>query len=123
MHILDVGHNSAGIDAFVDTFAQQFPDRKAKILTGFVRLKQHQQMISSLGKIAESFTIVPLKTKRSTDLDEMINSIDFGGVPVIKYNSLIRAHQKLLKSSESDDIIIVIGSHYLVGEFLDKHGK
>jgi len=75
-------------------------------------------IINSLSRISANFLLVPLRTKRSVDLDELIMDLDWLGIPVRKYGSLKRAYSSLLKSASLDDIIIVVGSHYLVGEFL-----
>ncbi|HOP07537.1 MAG TPA: folylpolyglutamate synthase/dihydrofolate synthase family protein [candidate division Zixibacteria bacterium] len=120
LHILDVGHNAGGIAALVRAFRNRFGARKAHVLTGFVRLKAHQQMIDSLKEIALSFSLVPLQTSRSIDMRELIKTIDFGPIPYKRYGSLWTAHRHLLKSCDPDDIILVVGSHYLVGEFLGK---
>jgi len=120
--VLDVAHNTAGMRAFVDTFKIVFPERKAHIITGFVKRKEHQKMIDRLSEIAESYSLVPLKTGRSMELKQLINDINWRGKPYKKYGSLETAYVKLSKMSAPDDIIVVIGSHFLVGEFLDKIG-
>lgn len=120
-HILDVSHNEAGIKTFVESFKQLYPNKKAYIITGFVKRKEHQKIFNHLSKIAKSYALVPLSTKRSTDLNELINKIDFKKVSFKKYGCLEKAYSKLLKIAHSDDIIIIIGSHYLVGEYIEKY--
>lgn len=120
-HILDVSHNLAGIKAFVETFLLLYPHKKAHIITGFVKRKEHKKIFNNLSKIAASYALVPLNNKRSTDLNELIIQIDFKKVPYKKFGSLKTAYSKLMKSVSPDDIIIIIGSHFLVGEFMDKY--
>ncbi|KAA3637796.1 MAG: hypothetical protein DWP97_00175, partial [Calditrichaeota bacterium] len=74
-----------------------------------------------LAKISLQYNIVPLSTKRSTDINDLIRSIDFKNVPVKKYGRLETAYKSVVKTSSNADIIIVIGSHYLVGEFFEKY--
>ncbi len=38
-HIFDVSHNVKGVESFVDSFKLKFPNKKAYILTGFVKRK------------------------------------------------------------------------------------
>ena len=121
--ILDVCHNDAGVRAFVDSFKTIFPSRKAHVITGFVKRKPHQLMFNSLAEIARQYAIVPLKTRRSVSLDQLIASVDFRHVPYKKFGSLISAYRRLAKTCSSDDIILVLGSHFLVGEFLEKRGQ
>jgi dihydrofolate synthase/folylpolyglutamate synthase len=120
-HVFDVSHNTAGIKAFVDSFKLLYPNKKAYIITGFVKRKEHQKIFNYLSEIAHSYSLVPLSTRRSTDIKELIDKIDFKNIPYKKYNSLEKAYSKLLKMSQFDDIIIIIGSHYLVGEFFGKY--
>jgi dihydrofolate synthase/folylpolyglutamate synthase len=120
--VLDVGHNAGGVAAFVDSFRLKFPGRKADIIAGFVMRKRHDEMFASLSHIAQSFVLVPLKTRRSSDPGELMATIRWRGVPVRKDRSVLVAYERLLKSASPDDIIVIIGSHYLVGEFLASGG-
>jgi dihydrofolate synthase/folylpolyglutamate synthase len=120
-HVFDVCHNAPGVEAFVNTFMFRFPGQRAKIITGFVKRKEHQKMFDSLSRVAESYALVPLSTARSTDTRELIKTIDWRGVPFKKYGSLDSAYNKTIKSSAPGEIVAIIGSHYLVGEFFDKY--
>ncbi|RKX29208.1 MAG: hypothetical protein DRP47_02310 [Candidatus Zixiibacteriota bacterium] len=120
--VFDVCHNVGGVTAFVDAFKNRFPDCRAHLITGFVKRKEHQKMFDLLGTIADRFHLVPLATRRSVDLGEMCNNIDWRGVPITRYGSLRTAYRRVLKSCQDDDIIAVVGSHFLVGEFFDKLG-
>ena len=120
--ILDVCHNAGSVSAFVDTFKRLFPNQKTRILTGFVKRKEHQLMFDSLSKVAHSYSLVPLTTKRSTDINDLIKQLDWQGIPLEKFGRLKTAYNNLLKRSDPHDIISIIGSHYLVGEFLEENG-
>ncbi|MFQ6008195.1 MAG: bifunctional folylpolyglutamate synthase/dihydrofolate synthase [Candidatus Zixiibacteriota bacterium] len=120
--IFDVGHNAAGIAAFVESFQIRFPGKKAYIITGFVKRKEHQAIFDCLAVIAKSYAVVPLKTKRSTDLKELFATINWRGIPSQRFGSLESAYRRLMKTCCADDIIIIIGSHFLVGEFFEKFG-
>ena len=119
--VLDVGHNAAGVAAFVDSFERRFPDRRATIITGFVKRKQHQEMFDSMSRIAREYMLVPLKTHRTVDLNELIAQMDWRGIPFRKHGSLQSAYSRVARTSEADDIVIIAGSHYLVGEFIAKY--
>jgi folylpolyglutamate synthase/dihydropteroate synthase len=121
--LLDVCHNSAGATAFVDTFTRLFPGRKAAFVVGLVKRKEHQEIIDRFAKVADRFCLVPLASKRSVDIKQLIASIDWHGVPVRRFGRLATARNSLLKQSESHSIIALVGSHYLVGEFLSNYGK
>jgi dihydrofolate synthase/folylpolyglutamate synthase len=120
--VLDVAHNAAGMEAFVDSFEKKYPGRKTSIIVGFVKRKPHQRMFDSLSRIASDYAIVPLSTKRSIDIDEMMRSLRWRGVAHRRYGTLATAYRRVLQSARGDDIITVIGSHYLVGDFLGMLG-
>ncbi len=118
--VLDVGHNAGGVAAFTQTFRCRFPGRKAHILTGMVRNKEHQKIFDLLSKIAIDYTLVPPNTHRSTDVDELLKTINWRRIPVRPFKSLDAGYRHLAKLAGPDDIICIVGSHYLVGEFVSR---
>jgi dihydrofolate synthase/folylpolyglutamate synthase len=119
-HVFDVGHNAGGVQAFVESFQNRFPEKKSLMIVGFVKKKEHQKMFDALSSIAGEYALVPLKSQRSVPLDELMEQTNWRGIKVRKFSSLEAAYKELLKKSATDDIISVIGSHYLVGEFFGK---
>ena len=120
--VLDVCHNAAGVAAFVKTCQMKFPGRKMQIVIGVVRKKEHQEMIDALTELASEFCLTPLKTHRSVSPRELMQTIDWRGVPVRRFGSLRSACETVVKNASTDDIILVVGSHYLVGEYLQSYG-
>lgn len=121
--ILDVCHNASGARAFAEAFASRYPGRRCLMVVGFVKRKQHQEMVDAFAPIARHVQIVPLKTKRSTPAAELMNGLDWHDLSVGKSAQLETGYRKVLKLARADDTICVIGSHYLVGEFLLKFGR
>ncbi len=121
--VLDVGHNAGGVEAFAESFRLKFPGKKANMIVGFVQRKRHQEMFDALADIAQSYTLVPLKTKRSANVRELLATIRWRGVPVRRGRNVAAAYERLAELSSKDDIIVIIGSHYLVGEFLEICGR
>lgn len=117
LHVFDVSHNFTGVTSFVESFKKKFPGQKAYIITGFVKRKEHQKMFNALAQIARMYALVPLSTKRTTDINELIQTLDFKKVPYKKFGKLDTAYGNMLKTCTPDDILIILGSHYLVGEF------
>jgi len=121
--VLDVCHNAGGTAAFVDTFKRTFPGRRAQTIIGFVRRKPHQELVDLLAGVTAQFWLVPLASRRSVDTAELERCLDWKGVPVRRLGRLGTACAKLQKQVNADDIVAVIGSHYLVGEYLGKYGR
>ncbi len=118
--VLDVGHNSSGVKSLVDSFETRFPGKKATIITGLVKRKEHQEIFDQLSRIARDYNLVPLSSRRSVDIGELVKTINFNSIPVTRHRTLATAYKKVLKQTRVDDIILVVGSHYLVGEFIEK---
>ncbi len=117
--ILDVGHNPAGIKAMVATFKQFFPGKKADIVVGFVRGKKLDESVRILNSIAKSVEVLHLNTHRSADPREIKRFFGKNKDVTISV-SVINSVRKLFYSAAPDDIIIICGSHYAVGEFMEK---
>ena len=121
--VLDVCHNPGGAAAFVDTFRRVFPGKRAHVLLGFAKRKAHQEMIDQFAKMAAEFWLTPLPTGRGVDPRELETTMNWRGTPVLRCARFDTAYRRLLKQTGPDDIIAVVGSHYLVGEYLSKYGK
>ena len=119
--VLDVCHNPSGAAAFADTFARVFPGRRSYVLVGFVKRKQHQALVDEFSRVTKAFWVVPLHTKRTSDVRELIDELDWHDIPVSRAARMETAYTRLRKTARDDDIISVVGSHYLVGEFLRKY--
>jgi dihydrofolate synthase/folylpolyglutamate synthase len=122
-YVLDVCHNAGGAEAFVASYKRRFPKHRPAIIIGLVKRKDHQTMFDSFWDIARRYMLVNMKTHRSVSPREMVETIDFKGIPFWRCKDLDSAIKQLLPDIDNDDIVAVIGSHYLVGEFLQKHGK
>jgi dihydrofolate synthase/folylpolyglutamate synthase len=120
--ILDVGHNPAGIKAMVDCFRELYPGRKADIVIGFVRNKNLGKSIGYIEPVVRRAEVVRLDTHRTAEPEEVASF--FGRrTPVCISDSTIESSRKLVDSTGPDDIIIVCGSHYTVGDFLANQRK
>ncbi len=120
--VLDVCHNASGVEAFVRTCRIRFPGRRMPIVIGVVRKKEHQEMFDTFSAIASEYNLTPLKTHRSIRPRELQRTIDWKGIPVRRFGSLRSACDAVVKNASADDIILVVGSHYLVGEYLKTYG-
>ncbi len=117
--VFDVCHNVGGVRAFVESFKLRFPRQKTRIITGFVKRKEHQKMFDLLRPIAREFHIVPLATGRTVAVADIIRTVNWHGADVTAHKSLRAAYKRVEHAATADDIVCVIGSHFLVGEFFD----
>jgi dihydrofolate synthase/folylpolyglutamate synthase len=120
--ILDVGHNPAGIKAMVDCFRELYPGRRADFVIGFVRNKDLKKSIGYIRPIVGRVEVVRLSTHRTAEPEEVASY--FGKrTPLSISESVAESSRKLVDSAAPDDIIIVCGSHFAVGDFLANQRK
>jgi dihydrofolate synthase/folylpolyglutamate synthase len=120
--ILDVCHNPAGVKSMVDCFRELYPGRKADMVIGFVRNKNLQKSIGFIRPLVKRVEVVRLGTHRTAEPEEVASY--FGRrMPVRISNSVVDSCRGLIGSAKDDDIIIICGSHFVVGDFLASRNK
>lgn len=120
--IFDVGHNPAGVKAMVDCFREFYPGRKADMVVGFVTNKNLEKSIRHLRPIAGKVEVVRLNTHRTAEPDEIAGYFGKKIHPRLS-NSIIESSRRLINSADRNDIVIVCGSHFTVGDFWANHKK
>jgi dihydrofolate synthase/folylpolyglutamate synthase len=121
--ILDVGHNPGGFKAMTDCFKALYPKRKAKILIGMVSLKDLEKSLISVPSIAKQAIVAPLKTHRTANPLRIAKILKNRKIDVSLSKSIKSAARRMIDLSSPDDIIIICGSHYGVGEFIANQEK
>ena len=53
--IFDVAHNSSGVRVFVDSFNLRFPGKTTRVIAGFVKDKNHKEILKILSEISSEF--------------------------------------------------------------------
>ncbi|SYZ72792.1 conserved hypothetical protein [Candidatus Zixiibacteriota bacterium] len=117
--ILDVGHNPGGMKAMAKCFRALYPGRKAAVVVGMVQTKDLRKSLANLGPISSRLEITRLKTHRTVEPEAVAALFPKWRDKISVSQSLTRAARKLIAKGDSDDIVIVCGSHYGVGEFLE----
>jgi len=118
--ILDVGHNPAGVKAMADCFREYYPHRRAKMVVGFVKNKNLEKSIGFLRPIAGDVEIVRLNTHRTAEPEDIARY--FGNKKHLRIsNSVVESYLRLLNSADKNDVVIICGSHFTVGDFWANH--
>ncbi|HEX7193940.1 MAG TPA: folylpolyglutamate synthase/dihydrofolate synthase family protein, partial [Chthoniobacterales bacterium] len=112
--VLDGAHNPAASQRLIETWEECVGKERPTIIFGGLREKDLLQMLSVLSKIAARFYVVPVQSRRAAAPDE-IQALVPENVPSSTFNSVTDA---LELAQESDELILVTGSLFLVGEVL-----
>jgi dihydrofolate synthase / folylpolyglutamate synthase len=112
--VLDGAHNPAASQRLIETWEECVGEERPTIIFGGLREKDLRRMLSVLSKIAARFYIVPVQSRRAATTDE-IQALVPENVPSSTFSSVTYA---LELAQESDELVLVTGSLFLVGEVL-----
>ena len=120
--ILDGAHNPEGVRALADTLIELRQGRKIKLLFATMADKEWQLMVEMLAKLADEMIFTRVSMERSADPELLAKNI-----PVPIPNRVIQDSQTalaaLLDRAQPDDILVVAGSLYLLGEVRPRLSK
>jgi len=113
--ILDGAHNPEGVHALADELLGLRQGRKIRLLFATMADKEWQLMLATLAKLADEIIFTRVAMERSADPELLAKTI-----PIPVPNRVIQDSQTalaaLLDSAQPDDIVVVAGSLYLLGE-------
>ncbi len=113
--LLDGAHNAAGIEALVAEIRTRAAGRRVRVLFGVMRDKGWQSMLRALDAVADEIVVTRPRQPRSEDPGALA-----GALPdkARACDDPVRAYRALLAASAPDDVVVVAGSLFLVGDIL-----
>lgn len=116
--ILDVAHNPAAIVRIREYFREFYADKRIIAVFGILSDKDYHKMIKELDRIAEIIILTRPMTDRAADLNVLAEETakvhsNFQVIPIVR-----DAYQAAKELAKPDEVILVTGSHYTVGEVL-----
>ncbi|HEX9880439.1 MAG TPA: folylpolyglutamate synthase/dihydrofolate synthase family protein [Candidatus Binatia bacterium] len=113
--ILDGAHNMEGVEMLVREIRALAGDRRVHILFGAMGDKDWQGMLKELARVAYGFILTRAPMERSVDPQALCQSLP-PGVSGRAVDDPLQAAVLLLESAAADDVVLVTGSIYLLGE-------
>jgi dihydrofolate synthase/folylpolyglutamate synthase len=113
--VLDGAHNGEGVKALVEELEQFRDGRKIKLLFASMEDKDWRLMLGTLSALADEVVVTRVSMARSADPNLLGNHLS-GKVPSRVIESSSAAVRYVLDQAKDDDIILVTGSLYLLGE-------
>lgn len=115
--VLDGAHDETGAKALVTTMESLFPDRRIVMVFGMVRGHDAESVVLQLAPLAAKIYITAAASPRAVDPEGLRRMIDGQiRVPVSK------AIEEALREAGEEDIVLVTGSLYVVGEAMTALG-
>lgn len=113
--ILDGAHNGEGVKALVEGVEEFGQGRKVKLLFASMEDKDWGLMLRSLSTVAEEIVLTRVGMERSADPQQLARHL-VDKVPHRVVEDSRTALRALLDSARPDDIVLIAGSLYLLGE-------
>jgi dihydrofolate synthase/folylpolyglutamate synthase len=127
MVILDCAHNELSIEALLETLAMEFgPNVRPRLVFGCLEDKNWARMAELLAPRVRDVTLTRVKPKRPLEPDRLLPCF----APLVSTRVIrepLRAVEQVMAEAGDEDLILVTGSVYLVGEvypyFLARQGR
>lgn len=120
--ILDGAHNPEGVRALADALIELRQGRKIKLLFATMADKEWQLMLEILAKLADEMIFTRVSMERSADPELLAKNIPVP-IPSRVIQDSQTALAALLDRAQPDDILVVAGSLYLLGEVRPRLSK
>jgi dihydrofolate synthase/folylpolyglutamate synthase len=127
MVILDCAHNELAISALLETISVELgPEVKPRLVFGCLADKQWERMAAMLAPRVREAMLTRVKPKRPLDPENMYAQFSAHVRTRIEREPM-RAIETIFRESGAQDVVLVTGSVYLIGEiypyFLAREGK
>jgi dihydrofolate synthase / folylpolyglutamate synthase len=125
--ILDCAHNELSISALLETISVELdPGVRPRLIFGCLADKQWERMAAMLAPRVADATLTRVKPKRPLDPENLL-PLFAAHVPARVEREPLRAVERVLSKSGPEDVVLVTGSVYLIGEvypyFLARTGR
>ncbi len=117
--VLDVAHTVKGAWSLRNSLDEIFPKRKCYFLMGFLYGKKVIEMLNHLAREGDHFLFTKAPSPRGMPIEQIRSEIDGWTHPVearMEEEFPANALQRALQLAGLEDVIVVTGSLYLVGE-------
>jgi len=121
--IVDVAHNPAAAKALRATLELLYADRQKLIVLGVVADKDYGTIVAELAPIAHKFIAVQPDSTRALACSALAKLARSYTKNVFEFNETNMGLEFACNQVNSDDMIVVTGSHYTVGEIMNSRKK
>ncbi|MDP8266990.1 MAG: folylpolyglutamate synthase/dihydrofolate synthase family protein [Candidatus Aceula meridiana] len=118
--ILDSAHTPGSAQALVKTYQEIFKDKKATVVLGLSHDKDKIRICQALSHVAKKVILTKAQHSRSYSFSLQEAKEFFPQTETEIIENANQAFEMVLQDSSEDDILLVTGSIYLIGEIKDK---
>jgi dihydrofolate synthase/folylpolyglutamate synthase len=115
--VLDGAHNPDAAEALAATIREAFQWQRLHLVAAMFGDKAIEEVTAILGPIADAAYVSPNSGSRSASADRVAEGLRSGGVTDVQsFASVEGALKSALDAADEDDLILVTGSFYTVGD-------
>ena len=114
--VLDGAHNEESCRDLVETIQQQFPHKRIIVILSIAKDKNIEAICRQIAVVASEIIVTRTQHPRSWDYSQYSLGDLFGEKPLVATNTANEAWELVHKKASEEDVIIVTGSLFLVGE-------
>lgn len=118
--ILDAAHNADGTRALVATFKKAHPARKALLLCGFLERPDLDVIMKEYAPITRRAILTRPDSTRAAEIEGVVWAAVGAGIDFDVRLNIGEAVDRILQIAGKDDIILMSGSHYTLGEAIKR---
>ena len=113
--VLDGAHNGEGVRALIEELESFREQRKVRLLFAAMEDKDWRLMLESLSEVVDEIVLTRVNMERCADPFHLASQLG-GKIPHRAIGNAPSALEYVLDRADSDDIILIAGSLYLIGE-------
>ena len=114
--VLDAAHNPAAARALAATLAERFPDATIRGVVGVLADKDLEGIVDALAEPLDGVEAVAPPSPRAETPEVVAEAFTSAGVPAAIHGSVGAGVEAAVAAAEVDDLVVVTGSLYTVGE-------
>ena len=114
--LIDGAHNPKSIEALTRNVKRLFPSRRKIVVFGTSRDKHSERMLPSLGRVFDVCILTRSRSPRAKEIATLLGEANGHFKEIIPVDSPVRALGMARKLAGPQDLIVITGSFYLIGE-------
>ncbi len=122
--VVDVAHNPGSINAAIEGLTSLYDYDRLIVVIGLLSDKNYQEISKSIAKVADAIFVVSPMSQRALSGQTLARHFaQFSDDVEFIDDFKEKCFTEIVPTAGSHDLICILGSHYLVGEFLDLYEK
>ncbi len=118
--LLDVGHNPHGIRQIFHFLKRLFPGRRFHVILGLAKDKDYHTIVDILKGYVAEVAVIEHFSDRELPAAILAEELRNKDIKLEKYETVEDAYRNFPGRMKSNGVLIILGSHYLAGAFLQK---